>query len=174
MKRFRPILCPLALLVLLSAWPLLAQTRTQPPTSTASQGTTGAASTTPGGRRGGQQPCWQQVGISQSAVQQRKQIEANSRNQMESVCSDSSLSAQQKQQKIHQLREQVRSQLQALVNPQQEQALRSCRQQRGEGRGEGGARGGKGGHGGESPCGERAGGGHGARPFQSESESEQQ
>lgn len=168
--RIKSMTCPLALLVLLCAPLLLAQTRTSPPTSTPPAST---GPTPPTQRRGRRQPCWQQVGISQSAAQQRRQIEENTRAQMESVCSDSSLSAQQKEQKIRQLREESRRQAEALIGPQQEQALRSCRQQRGEGRGGHGGHGG-GMHGGGGPCGELPAGTHGAKPFQqSESASEQ-
>jgi Spy/CpxP family protein refolding chaperone len=150
------------LLVLLSASLLLAQTQTSPPTSAPPAGT---GQTRPTQRRGRRQPCWQQVGISQSAAQERRQIEENTRSQMESVCSDSSLSAQQKEQKIHQLREESRRQAEALINPQQEQELRSCRQQRGEGRGGHGGHGG-GMHSGGGPCGELPTGTRGAKPLQ--------
>ncbi len=78
-------------------------------------------------------PCWQQAGISQSAVQQRKQIEESTHSQVESVCSDSSLTPQQKQQKIRALHQEAQQQMQGLINPQQEQALKSCREKRGEG-----------------------------------------
>lgn len=168
MPRIKAMTCPLAMLVLLTASLLLAQTRTSPPTS-APPATTGQTPTQGRGRR---QPCWQQAGVSQSAAQQHRQIEENSRAQIETVCSDSSLSPQQKEQKIHQLREESRKQLAGLLNPQQEQALKSCRQQRGGGEGRGGHGGGGGAHAGGGPCGEMPAASHGAKPFQqSESES---
>jgi len=97
-------------------------------------------------RRNNQEPCWQQVGISQSDEQQRRQIEQNTHSQVEAVCGNSSLTQQQKQEQIHQIREQARSQVDGLLNSQQQQALRSCRAQRGEGRHGRGTRG-------ENPCG---------------------
>lgn len=77
-------------------------------------------------------PCWQQAGVSQSAIERRKQIEESMRGQVESVCSDSSLTPQQRQEKIHQLHQEARQQMQGLITPQQEQALRSCREKHGE------------------------------------------
>src|SRR5262249_22695924 len=66
-------------------------------------------------------------------------------------------SMQQKHEKIRQIHEQAKSEREALINSQQEQALKSCRAQRGggEGRGEHMPRAGGGGghHGGGSPCG---------------------
>jgi Spy/CpxP family protein refolding chaperone len=96
-----------------------------------------------------QVPCWQQAGISQSAIQQRKQIEESTHSQVESVCSDSSLTPQQKQQKIRELRQEARKQVEGLITPQQEQALKSCRAGRGEAPHMGGMHGG-----GAGPCGE--------------------
>jgi hypothetical protein len=152
------------LLVLLSASLLPAQTRTPSSTPPATTSQTPA-----GTRRARRQPCWQQAGISRSALQQRRQIEENTRAQVEAVCGDSSLSPQQKEQKIRQLREEGRRQAEAILNPQQEQSLRACRQQRGEERGSHHARG-AGGHTGAGPCGELP---RGAKPLQqSEPESE--
>jgi hypothetical protein len=68
---------------------------------------------------------------------------------VQAVCHDSSLSPQQKREKIRQLREQVQE-AEALLTPQQQEALRTCREQRVAGRG------GRGGihHGGAEPCSE--------------------
>jgi hypothetical protein len=81
-------------------------------------------------------------------MQQRKQIEESTRGQVEAVCGDSSLSPQQKQQKIHQLREEAQKQIEGAITPQQEQALKSCRESRSEGPHPGGMHAGGGG-----PCG---------------------
>lgn len=126
-------------LSLLLAYPLSAQTASSPASPRATTTTRPARQT----------PCWQRAGISQSAMQQRKQIEENTHSQVESVCSDSSLTPQQKQQKIRQLRQEAQSQVQNLVTPQQEQALKSCRASRGEGPHVGAIHGG-----GVGPCGE--------------------
>ena len=155
----------MALLCVGFALPSAAQSKvtTAPPSSQGTTGTAGTPSHTPGsagGQRGRREPCWQQAGIPQSVIQQRHQIEQNTRSQIESVCQDSSLSQEQKQEKIRQLREQSRSQMEGLVNAQQKQALEACRAQRAGGRGERGEGGERGGHagkrggGGNGPCGE--------------------
>jgi hypothetical protein len=104
-----------------------------------------------------QQPCWQQAGISQSAMQQRRQIERTTHAQVQSVCADSSLSPQQKHEKIRQLHEQTRQQVEGLISPAQQQALRACQQERSAAHG-GHIGGGHHGGGGSGPCGELASG----------------
>jgi hypothetical protein len=80
-----------------------------------------------------QQPCWQLAGVSHSAVEQRRQIAESAHSEIESVCSNSSLTAQQKQAQIRQIREQARSRMDALVSQAQMQQIKSCREQRGIG-----------------------------------------
>jgi hypothetical protein len=97
-----------------------------------------------------QEPCWQEAGVSKAAMEQRRSIERSSKAQIESVCADSALTAQQKHEKIREIRERTRQQMQALVSPQQQEAIRSCQETRGGGRRVGG-----GVHRvGERPCGE--------------------
>jgi Spy/CpxP family protein refolding chaperone len=93
-----------------------------------------------------QEPCWQQAGISQSAMQQRRTLMQNTRAQVESVCSDTSLSPQQKQEKVQQVRAEARQQLEGVITPQQMQAMRSCQEQRGRSEAQGA-------HGRGNPCG---------------------
>jgi len=128
-----------SVLMLLSTYPLAAQTAA--PSASPKAGAPGTATH--------KSPCWQQAGISQSAMQQRKQIEENTHSQVESVCSDSSLTPQQKQQKIHQLHEEAQKQIGGLITPQQEQERKSCRASRGEAPHMGGMHAG-------GPCGEMA------------------
>lgn len=168
MTRPRPLFLALTL-VALTALPALSQTAAGVPGNSAppanSPGSNAPSSNPPGSRRGQrQQPCWQVAGISQSAFQQHHQIEENTRSQVQSVCSNSSLSPQQKQEQIRQLHEQAQKEMQSLVSAQQQESLKSCREQRGEQHG-----GGSGMHhgGGEGPCGEMAGGNgshNGSRP----------
>jgi hypothetical protein len=87
-------------------------------------------------------------------LQQRRQIEESTRGQVESVCSDSSLTPQQKQQKIHKLHKEAHTQMRGLINPQQEKALKACNEKRGEAPHMGGMHGG-----GVGPCGEMTTGG---------------
>jgi hypothetical protein len=72
---------------------------------------------------------------------------------VESVCSDSSLTPQQKQEKIHELHQEAQKQMQGLVSARQEEALKSCRAGRGEVSHGGGMHGG-----GPGPCAGMTGG----------------
>ena len=124
----------LSLVLLGSVWllPLRAQTNSSP---------------APGGQAYRSQPCWQQAGISRSVLPQIRQIHQSTHSQVESVCSNSSLTPQQKQQEIQQLHQQAQQQIETLVSSQQFQTLRSCQEQHGR---MGGM------HRGGSPCGNRS------------------
>jgi len=128
------------LLAMFAVGTLQAQTSSSPGAMTSPRGTN---TTKPAHK----EPCWQVAGISQSAIQQHHQIEENIHSQIEGVCSDSALTPQQKQQKIHQIHAQGQQQLNGVTTPAQQAALKSCREQRGEGHGVGM-------HGGGGPCGE--------------------
>jgi periplasmic protein CpxP/Spy len=106
----------------LCAWPLLAQTT---PPATNPPGQTG------GMHRGNFTPCWQQAGIEKSVMEQRWSIERDTRSQVEAVCSNSSLTPQQKHQQAREIHQQARQKMDGLVTPEQEKALTSCQQQRG-------------------------------------------
>lgn len=80
---------------------------------------------------GRQQPCWQQAGVSRSALQQRRQVAESMHQQIESVCANTSLTAQQRHQQIQQIREQAQSRMNGLVSQSQMESIRSCRAQRG-------------------------------------------
>ncbi|HEX8816681.1 MAG TPA: hypothetical protein VF753_14380 [Terriglobales bacterium] len=86
---------------------------------------------TPGPGSGQQEPCWKQIGISQQALQEHRQIAEQMHNQVEQVC-NSSMTGQQKQQKIRQIREQAHAQMDKLVSPSQMAALKECRAKRGQ------------------------------------------
>ena len=107
--------------LLLSALPLIAQST---PPSSGTQVQVGP------GRQGGT-PCWQQIGIDKSIMEQRWSIERDTHSQVEAVCTNSSLTPQQKRQQVREIREQARQKMDGLISPQQEQALTSCQQQRG-------------------------------------------
>jgi len=115
----------LSSVLLSSVWlsPLWAQTSPAPP---------------PGGRPYRQPPCWQQAGISRSVMPQIHEIQKSTRSQVESVCSNSSLTPQEQRQQIGQLHKQAQEQIGALVSAEQLQALKSCQEQRGQGMHRGG------------------------------------
>ena len=134
----------------------LAQVRVpQPPQPSPGGGTTlpprKGGPTMTGPRR---EPCWQVAGISKTTMEQRHSLARQARQEIESVCANSSLSLQQKRERIREIRQQEKQQADALVTPQQQEALRACQQSRGGGHGGGGHAGG--GHG-VGPCGEMPG-----------------
>jgi Spy/CpxP family protein refolding chaperone len=139
------------LFLILAAYPLLAQGQTLAPKSGALpvRAAHGAANRAPR-----QPPCWQQVGISKEAIEQRHTIEQNTRAQVESVCADSSLTSQQKHVKIKELRQQARQQIESIITPQQQEELKACNAERNARRPSGG--GPRPGGGGLGPCGEAA------------------
>jgi len=96
------------------------------------------------------EPCWEVAGVSKSAIQQRRMITQQTRQEVEAVCANSSLSIQQKRQQIQQIRQRERQEIEALITPAQQEAMRSCQEGRNGGHSGGGHVGG--GHGG--PCGE--------------------
>jgi len=97
-----------------------------------------------------QEPCWQVAGISKSAMEQRRQLAQETRQQIEAVCANSALSPSQKKEEIHQIRERERQQMESLITPSQQEALRACQQERHHGAASHPA-----GHSG-GPCGETA------------------
>ena len=97
------------------------------------------------------EPCWEVAGVSKSAIQQRRMITQQARQQVEAVCANRSLSIQQKRQQIQQIRQRERKEIEGVITPAQQEAMRSCQEGRnGAHHGGGGHLGG--GHGG--PCGE--------------------
>jgi len=110
-------------------------------------------SSSPQSRPARPEPCWQVAGITKSALQQRRAIAQQARQEITSVCANSSLSLAQKRQQIQQIHRQERQQIDALITPAQQQTMRSCQEQRNPVHTGGGHVGG--GHGG-GPCGEMA------------------
>ena len=96
------------------------------------------------------EPCWQVAGVSRAALQQRRSIEQQGHAEIQSVCANSSLSLAQKRQQIRQIHERQRQEIDGLISISQQEAMRTCQEERNHG-GHGGGHGG-GGHGG--PCGE--------------------
>lgn len=84
-------------------------------------------------RRGNFTPCWQQAGIEKSVMEQRWSIERETRSQVEAVCSNSSLTPQQKHEQAREIRRQAHQKMEGLITPDQEKALTACQQQHGEG-----------------------------------------
>jgi hypothetical protein len=111
---------------------------------------TGPGTATKPTRPAKKEPCWQVAGVSVSAMHERRAISRQARQEVESVCANSSRSAQQKHAQIQQIRERERQQINAIITPAQREAIRSCQESRGGGHGGGGG----GGHFGGGPCGD--------------------
>jgi hypothetical protein len=77
-----------------------------------------------------QEPCWRQAGISRTVMEEHRSIETDAHSQVASVCENSSLTPQQKQQQVREIRQQALQKLDALITPEQQSALHSCQQQR--------------------------------------------
>jgi hypothetical protein len=77
-----------------------------------------------------QEPCWQEAGISASVFRQHEAIEREKHSQVRSVCADTSLSPQQKVERIAQIREAAEQKTDGLISPEQMKALMACREQR--------------------------------------------
>jgi len=107
--------------LLLAAGLLLAQTATPPPSGGAPMG----------GRRGGAPPCLQKAGIDRSVMEQMHAIQSETRSEIASVCENSSLTAQQKQEQVQQIHQAAKQKIDSLITPQQQEALHACQQQMG-------------------------------------------
>jgi len=81
-------------------------------------------------RRERAEPCWKVAGISKSAMEQRRLVTEEAQRQVEAVCANASLSAAQKREEIRQIREREREQVQGLITPAQQEALRACQESR--------------------------------------------
>jgi hypothetical protein len=66
-------------------------------------------------------------------MEERRAVQQRTHSEVEAVCADTSLTQQQRQQKIREIHEQAKQQLDALVTPEQTEALKSCQQSRNHG-----------------------------------------
>jgi len=141
--------CRLALSAVLAGTlflPALAQNPVIPPPVRGPN--TRPGQTTPPTRRERQEPCWKVAGISKAAMEQRHVLAEQAKQEVEAVCANSSLTITQKRHEIRAIHERERQQVEAIITPQQREAMKACQESRGHGGGGGGGGGGMG------PCGE--------------------
>jgi hypothetical protein len=81
-------------------------------------------------------------------MEEHRSIETDAHSQLASVCENSSLTPQEKQHQVREIRQQAQQKIDALITPEQQSALHSCQQQRAAGSANGGHH-----HGGAGPCG---------------------
>lgn len=141
MHKLSVICCSLALLVL----PICLRAQQEP-----------AAQGGGGGHDGAN--CMQKAGLSPSTIQQIQSINRSTHQQLVSICQNTSLSAPQKREQLHQVQEKHKQQVEGLLTPEQLQTVKQCRGEIKENRGAGmtGHRGmgqGMGARGGSDPCG---------------------
>lgn len=111
----RKLFCPAVFL--LFAGTILAQSN--PPT------------TPPPAQNGrGQGSCWQQAGIEKSVADQVRSIGRDAHSQVVAVCSNTSLTPQQKRQQVREIHQQTKQKREGLITADQEKALTACQQAR--------------------------------------------
>jgi hypothetical protein len=71
----------------------------------------------------------QQAGVDQSVMEQLRTIQRDMHTQVEGVCSNTSLTPQQKNQQAHQIREQAHQKIAGLMTPDQQKSLMACREE---------------------------------------------
>ena len=81
-------------------------------------------------RGGGQGACMPQAGIEKSVMEQIHSIVHDAHSQVESVCSNSSLTPQQKQQHLREIRERAMQKRESLMTADQQMTLMACQQAR--------------------------------------------
>jgi len=121
------------------------------------QNTPPAASNPSPAHPGNGGPCFQKAGVDRSVMEQLFSIQRESHSQIQNVCSDTSLTAQQKHQQVRQIHQETHQKIESLITPEQEKALMACRQQQRGGNHPGGQLGMGGG------CGEWDGAHHGGQ-----------
>jgi len=75
-------------------------------------------------------PCMQQAGIERSVMEQVQAIGRDAHSQVQAVCSNTSLTPQQKRQQVREIRQQAKQKRESLITPDQERALQACQQAR--------------------------------------------
>ncbi|HYM78031.1 MAG TPA: hypothetical protein VE377_18795 [Candidatus Dormibacteraeota bacterium] len=81
-------------------------------------------------RRGNFPSCWQRAGIDRSVMEQLWSIQRDMRTRVEDVCSNTSLTPEQKHQQTHEIREQAHQKIAGLITPDQQKSLMACRDER--------------------------------------------
>jgi len=76
------------------------------------------------------EPCWQVAGITKATMQERAAVERETHSQIAAVCADTALTAQQRNQQIHQIRQQAKQKQEALISSSQQEALQACQKDR--------------------------------------------
>lgn len=80
-------------------------------------------------RGGNAEVCFQKAGLDKSAMQQLFSIQREAHSQIEGVCSNTSLTPEQRQQQVQEIHQQTHQKIGGLITPEQEKELMACKQQ---------------------------------------------
>jgi hypothetical protein len=75
-----------------------------------------------------QENCFQQAGLQRSAVERIRTIGRDTRSQIEGVCSNSSLTPQQQNQQVREIRDKAMQERAGLMTADQQKAVTACQQ----------------------------------------------
>jgi Spy/CpxP family protein refolding chaperone len=125
MRKFKGSLVGALMVILLTPALLLAQDQQSAPPDTAPEAPGPQA-----GRRSAEPPCFKQAGVSDDTWQKIREIHKTTHQQVVSICENTSLSAQQKRDQVRQAFQQTEQQVHGLLTPQQQDAVKQCRQER--------------------------------------------
>lgn len=78
----------------------------------------------------GQAPCWRVAGIASAFVNQRWHIEDNAKGKIHTVCTDPTLSAEKKREKIQEINEQTEQEIAKIIPAKQLEAFKVCQAER--------------------------------------------
>jgi len=114
--------------------PMLGQSGdAQQPAAQAPEQTEPSAPSSPGNgrfRARRQPPCWREAGMSPGMVNQRWQLEDNAKTKISAVCTDTSLSADQRLAKIHEIHQETDAQIAKIIPEKQLSAFKACQAER--------------------------------------------
>jgi hypothetical protein len=77
-----------------------------------------------------QQPCYGVAGVSKAAVDRRAAVARSANAQVEAICANAALTPPQRSLEIRQIRQQERAEINTIITPQQQEAIRVCNQER--------------------------------------------
>ena len=77
-----------------------------------------------------QTPCWRLAGIAPALVNQRWHIEDNAKGKIGAVCTDPTLAAEKKREKIQEINEQTEQEIAKIIPAKQLEAFKACQTER--------------------------------------------
>ena len=77
-----------------------------------------------------QVPCYEVAGVSKATIERRRSVTQAANAQVEAVCANASLTPQQRAQEISRIRKQQSIEINSIITPQQQEAIKECNQAR--------------------------------------------